>query len=139
MGRNLIPKLGEWRDGELYNFKYIDGSYVDDSSNGKMVVFTCQKGRDAEEQTLATAWADGLQELMAAMYESGFQKGKLAGASEARQEILKALRIDAALGKLIADMRRSAENISPSGTHHQAQEINGWVKKIENVLPKAGK
>ena len=93
MGRNLIPKLGEWRHGEFYDFGHTDGSPVLKSDDGAMVVYTMKRKAHGEEQVLATAWADGLQSLMAAMYEAGYRKGKVIGASEARKEILNALGI----------------------------------------------
>jgi hypothetical protein len=89
MGRNSIPKLYEWRDGVRYRFRLQSGGSVFSPESGDFVIYERQTMDGVE--VLATAWADGLSELMAAMFESGFEKGKSEGISEAKADIRKAL------------------------------------------------
>lgn len=37
MGRNLIPKLGEWREGQLYRFRNSDNKGIPEPASGKML------------------------------------------------------------------------------------------------------
>ena len=93
MGRNACPKLGVWDDGKLYRFHHLDGSPVLSGNDGDFVVFTVKVGKDGEEQTLACAYADGMQDLMASMYASGLQRGRREGAEAQQKEIRRSLGI----------------------------------------------
>jgi hypothetical protein len=89
MGRNSIPKLGEWREGHLYRFRTSDGDPVFSAEGGKFIVYEVIKSEGVH--VLATAFADGLQEVMASMWESGFDKGKQDGKRQALADVRRAL------------------------------------------------
>lgn len=98
MGRNAIPKLGEWRDGALYRFRYVGVEGVDavvnNASNGKMIVYERVTKNPAGieiVETLACCYADGLQEVMATMFQSGWNKGVSHGKEEQAHLIRTAL------------------------------------------------
>lgn len=102
MGRNAIPKLGEWRDGRLYSFMALDSYSRKDAGppqpdDGRMIVYERQNApymhvpHSGETETLATCFADGFQECLAAMWESGYSKGEKAGYEKAKREIRSAL------------------------------------------------
>lgn len=99
MGRNNIPKLGEWRNGSKYHFTTVK-AFSDKkklpvaSENGAMICYLREfYDNDGKVQTelIACAYADGLQELLAAFYRQGFDKGRIAGHAEAKREIRQAL------------------------------------------------
>lgn len=105
MGRNAIPKLGEWRDGQLYEFT-VRAHWPDKADppyprpdDGRMICYErtnapylVQAGAPVSE-ILATCYADGFQECMASMYHDGFTKGKAEGRKEALAEVRRALGI----------------------------------------------
>lgn len=102
MGRNSIPKLGEWRDGKQYRFRAIDSFRPDDDSypkpeDGRMIVYEVQIGKDGPTDVLATAFADGFEEVMAAMWSAGFRKGQQSGRDEKLREVQDALGIKRSL------------------------------------------
>lgn len=93
MGRNSIPKLFEWRDGVLYRFRSSSGKDLQ-ANSGDMIVYE----RDiagGETEVLATAWADGLTEVMTAMFEAGQCKGYNKGYAKAQTDIRRSLGITA--------------------------------------------
>jgi hypothetical protein len=95
VGRDLIPKIGEWRDGKLYAFRSVNSMSKDDSppkpDDGRMIVYEVQHGKDGEVEVLGTAFADGFQAVMAAFWEAGYQHGRRDGRKEKLQEIQAAL------------------------------------------------
>ena len=91
MGRNAIPKLGEWRDGALCRI-HASGEGEARPDDGKHVLYT--RETKAGTEILACAWADGLCELLAAFFQSGYQRGKRDGRAEKAREIRKALESD---------------------------------------------
>lgn len=103
MGRNAIPKLGEWRDGHLYDFHSVDPFRPRKNwepptpDNGKMIVYECtQKSQNSNEDevtVLGVAYADGFLECMASMWHSGFRKGEQAGYEKAKRELRASLGI----------------------------------------------
>jgi len=101
MGRNAIPKLEEWRDGKLYRFRAVssfgsNNGKTPTADDGRLIVFECvtrHKGNETTE-TLATAYADGLLEVMAAMWQSGFMKGVKEGERRKAEEVRKVLLAD---------------------------------------------
>jgi hypothetical protein len=97
MGRNSIPKLGEWRDGKLYRFRSVadrgDDSYPK-PDDGRMIVYEVQRGKDGPVDVLGTAFADGFQSAMAAMWESGYERGLRAGKEQKLREVQSALGIE---------------------------------------------
>lgn len=94
MGRNSYPKMGEWRDGELHDIRASDGEYPK-PDDGKSVIYTKQimSHGGPVKFTLAVAWADGLQGLLACFWQSGFDKGRQAGREEALREVRAAIGI----------------------------------------------
>jgi hypothetical protein len=94
MGRNSTPKLDEWCEGLLYRFRHPDETPVLSSNDGHMIVY--EMVTQSGTQVLATAWADGLQTVMAEMWVSGYRKGVRAGAEAAKEEIRRALGVPAA-------------------------------------------
>lgn len=85
MGRNSIPKIGQWRDGSLYRFRAIGKDESVSSDCGAMIVYerVFRDGDEEQAEVLATAFADGFQEVMAAMFEAGFRKGRAEGKHDA--------------------------------------------------------
>lgn len=95
MGRNAIPKLNEWRNGERYSFNYHGSPYsspTHPSGNGQMVTFNREDRFDST--ILGSCYADGFEECMASMWQSGYFKGEKAGYEKAKREIRSALGID---------------------------------------------
>ncbi|MFG1462329.1 hypothetical protein V5F77_05460 [Xanthobacter sp. DSM 24535] len=95
MGRNSTPKLDERREGKLYRFRHPDETPVLSANDGHMIVY--EMVTQSGTQILATAWADGLQTVMAEMWESGYRKGLSAGSEAAKEEIRRSLGACAAL------------------------------------------
>lgn len=103
MGRNAIPKLGEWRDGKLYRFTQLkkDASDPDEDlvptnpSSGRMVSYECVTAPLGYEEIeiLACCWQDGYHEVMASMFSSGFNKGYNQGYEEALRSVRASLGI----------------------------------------------
>lgn len=103
MGRNSIPKLGEWRDGKLYRFTQLKKSASDpdeclvptDPNSGRMVSYECVSAPLGYEQTeiLACCWQDGYHEVMASMYHSGHSNGYKLGFEEALRSVRASLGI----------------------------------------------
>lgn len=89
MGRNSIPKLYEWRDGKLYRFRTPSRETLK-SNSGELISYECETILGGTE-ILATAWADGLSELLSAMFHAGYAKGQQKGRSEAQANIRIAL------------------------------------------------
>jgi hypothetical protein len=102
VGRNSIPKLGEWRGGKLYEFVSKDDTRHNGPpkpDDGRMIVYRMKSpGIDgmACETVLATAFADGFQECMASMFTSGYGKGEKAGYERAKAEMRAALGVQPA-------------------------------------------
>ena len=90
MGRNAIPKLDEWSEGSLFRFRTSDGASFD-SECGKLIVYERVRKEGYGTETLATAYADGLHELMAAMFADGYSRGKRDGYLNAQADIRNAL------------------------------------------------
>jgi hypothetical protein len=90
VSRNSTPKLGEWSEGKLYQFRQTDGGPVVDPESGKMITYTVEKAGGIPE-TLAAVYADGLQSVMAAMYAAGIFRGREAGKREAQAEMRRAI------------------------------------------------
>lgn len=82
MGRNAIPKIGEWRDGFLYE--------VEQPPGGLCVLKRTTKDK---EEYLAAFWPDGFEESVFSAWFAGFSKGQEAGRAEMQREIQKALGI----------------------------------------------
>lgn len=93
MGRNSIPKLFEWRDGMLYRFRSSSGKGLQ-ADSGEMIVYE-REISGGETEVLATAWADGLTEVMAAMFEAGQWKGYNKGYAKAQTDIRRSLGVTA--------------------------------------------
>jgi hypothetical protein len=95
MGRNWVPKFGEWRDGELHEIVAGDGSLYPKPDDGRQVVYrvTTMTSGGRTTETLAVAWADGLLDLLACFWKSGFDKGRKAGREEALREVRASLGI----------------------------------------------
>jgi len=83
MGRNGIPKIGEWRDGVLFELV--------GTGPGQQTIFR-KKTKD-KTQILAVFWNDGFTESVVASYFDGYAKGKIDGYLEAKKEIRRALGI----------------------------------------------
>jgi len=60
-----------------------------DASSGKLIVY--EREYTGGIETLATAYADGLTELMAAMFHAGCQRGRNEGYAKAQADIRKAI------------------------------------------------
>lgn len=106
MGRNSIPKLGEWSGGHLYDFTVEPIKHGPDKGktppldpyDGRLISFTRtnapyivkNQGVPVEE-VLATCWADGFRECMASMYMSGYFKGLKAGEEAAKRAMREAM------------------------------------------------
>lgn len=97
MGRNWHTKFGEWSDGEKHEI-VADREHYPKPDDGKFVVYTRTvrnpKSGEEETATLACAWADGIKELLASFWHSGFEKGRQAGREEALREVRAALGIN---------------------------------------------
>lgn len=107
MGRNISPKLGEWRNGYRYYFRVIPHNTstlpehqdnVPRPDDGRMIVYereVATYGRDVagegRTETLAAFYADGFQECLAAIYEAGYNRGKRHGKLEAQKQFRAAL------------------------------------------------
>jgi hypothetical protein len=90
MGRNSIPKLGEWREGKLYSVHAIEKPESPaQPDDGRMVVYEWITAESRE--VLSAFHADGFAECVAAAWRDGYNKGVLAGAHRAKQEIRAAL------------------------------------------------
>lgn len=95
MGRNATPKLGVWRDGKCYRFTTTGRAYRGTEAgyptpdDGRMIVYEVEDGNGVE--VLGACWADGFEECMASMWQSGYHKGERAGYEKAKQEIRDAL------------------------------------------------
>lgn len=92
MGRNAIPKLNEWCDGKLYRFRAnadfgekIDGPPTPE--DGRQIVYEVQCGKNGPTSVLGVAYADGFEEVMAAMWADGYARGKRDGSNERAAEI----------------------------------------------------
>lgn len=92
MGRNSIPKLNEWRDGKLYRFRATavfggksDGPPVPE--DGRQIVYEIQCGKNGPISVLGVAYADGFEEVMAAMWADGYAHGKRDGLNEKAAEM----------------------------------------------------
>lgn len=83
MGRNAIPKVGEWRDGALYS--------VDRPEKGKNGYCTLKRTTKDGEEYLANFWPDGEDESLFCAWFAGFEKGKKAGYEAAQRDMRKAL------------------------------------------------
>lgn len=81
----------EWCGGQLYRFRVKDGCPSPD--DGQLIVFERIPGKEQEPEILATCYASGFQECLAAMYEDGLARGKQIGFENAREEIRRALGI----------------------------------------------
>lgn len=96
MGRNAIPKLGEWRDGRLYSFRAVGtvkkrNEAPPSPEDGRLVVYEVQVGKKGPPEVLGTAYADGFQEVMAAMWADGYARGKRDGMKEKAAEVRRAI------------------------------------------------
>lgn len=89
MGRNAIPKISEWRDGALYEFS-ANGDGAVKPSDGRHIVYRVTRA-NGEQEILATCWADGFQECMAAMFEAGRRKGFQRGVADTKMAFRKIL------------------------------------------------
>jgi len=103
MGRNAIPKLDEWRDGRRYSFRTVKGDDIPKPDDGEFIVYEVEiaSGRASAPnriETLATAHADGFQEVMAAMFEAGLLRGRREGRAEKLNEVRQALGLTAVTG-----------------------------------------
>lgn len=95
MGRNLTPKLGEWRDDECYSFIVQAKPHASpDPNSGDLIVYQREFRVDGKlkRDVLCCAWADGIQSVMATMYAEGYRKGVRDG------KVQKLVEIQAALG-----------------------------------------
>lgn len=95
MGRNAIPKLGEWRDGKCYSFRahraYPHGEQPEypRPDDGRMIVYEVE---DRDGTTiLGCCYADGFQECMASMWQDGYYKGERAGREAALRDVRRAM------------------------------------------------
>src|SRR6185312_7128152 len=101
MGRNMIPKIGEWRDGSLYRFRVSTKTpnAPVSADGGDMIVyerlFYKSIGNNGERieacEVLASWYADGLQTSLAAIYEAGLSKGKRMGREDALGDVRRVL------------------------------------------------
>ncbi len=83
MGRNAIPKIGEWRDGQLYS--------VERPERGLCVL---KRTTQKSEEYLATFWPDGEDESLFCAWFAGYNKGHKAGYEAAQRDMRKALGIE---------------------------------------------
>lgn len=87
MGRNATPKIGEWRDGKLYEVKERNGMTVATCTTATYV-----RGERIElEEVLACFYNDSFAEAIFSTYQSGYDHGVKAGVSKAQLEIKKAM------------------------------------------------
>ncbi|TSD87530.1 hypothetical protein FFK22_016940 [Mycobacterium sp. KBS0706] len=97
MGRNSMPTLGEWRDGKMYRFAMPGDQPWYGDMNRELISFEVHtttfgsRGSSVESSILATAWADGVTEMLAAFYSAGYSKGLRDGEAQARRNIRLAL------------------------------------------------
>lgn len=85
MGRNAIPKIGEWSDGQLYS--------VEKPEKGKNGLCILKRTTREGETSLACFWPDGEDESLFCAWFAGYEKGKKAGYEAAQREMRKALGI----------------------------------------------
>lgn len=80
MGRNSVPKIGEWRDGELH--KIVRGD--------QLISYEVTRA-DGTTETLACAFNDSIDEVLISFWMSGHVRGKRAGRNQKTREIKKLL------------------------------------------------
>lgn len=88
MGRNFVPKLGEWRDGVLYQFVVTGSDKIPRPDDGEQIVY--QRITDHRE-VLGVCFADGFEQCMASMWAAGYDMGKREGYEQALEDIRRAL------------------------------------------------
>lgn len=97
MGRNSMPTLGEWRDGKMYRFAMPGDRPWYGDMNRELISFEVHTttfgggGSSVETSILATAWADGVTDMLAAFHSAGYSKGLRDGEAQAQRKIRLAL------------------------------------------------
>jgi hypothetical protein len=87
MGRNATPKIGEWRDGQLYEVKERNGMTIATRTTARYVAGV----RHEDEEILCCFYNDSFAEAVFSSFQSGFDKGKKAGIAEAQKEFRRAI------------------------------------------------
>lgn len=89
MGRNATPKIGEWRDGQLYEVKERNGMTVATRTTVRYEAGV----RYEDEEILCCFYNDSFAEAVLSSYQSGFDHGKRAGIAEAQTDFRRAIGI----------------------------------------------
>lgn len=93
MGRNSMPYPGEWRDGKMYQFVRGGSEPWFGDMTRELISYQVQtatfasNGSSVETTILATAWADGVTDMLATFYCAGYHKGLRDGEARAQRNI----------------------------------------------------
>jgi hypothetical protein len=87
MGRNATPKIGEWRDGARYDVTERNGMTVATRTTVRMEAGI----RVEHEEILCCFYNDSFAEAVFASFNSGFNRGKVAGIAEAQATFRQAM------------------------------------------------